>query len=157
MSTIATAALRTPWDCKWSRFGRMHNARPDAPIEGLWMCVYHNGIRRPIQASVCETCPHWEYEPPLERMRRQSSPKVSVESQAAAACPGVNQGEKRLEIATRVAAFVLAVVLAGLGFVVLTRPLAIPLTISLWMGALASFVLGVWGRFNRQGMPEESR
>ena len=156
MSTIAIATLQTPWDCKWSRFGRMQSARPHALVEGLWVCVYHDGVRRPIQASDCETCPHWEFEPPLERMRAQASPEISIESRAVAACPCVNRAEKRLEIGTRVAAFALAAVLAGLGFVVLTRPLAIPITIGLWMGALTSFLLGVWGRFNRRGMPEGS-
>jgi hypothetical protein len=156
MSTIATATLQTPWDCRWSRFGRMRSTRPDARVEGLWVCVYHNGERRPIDASVCEACPHWEYEPPLDRPSRQSSPEVPVESLAVAACPHVKQAGKRLEIGTRVVALALAALLAGMGFVVLTRPLAFPLTISLWMGALASFLLGVWGRFNRQGTPEES-
>ena len=62
MSRIAIATLQTPWDCKWSRFGRMHSARPDARVEGLWVCVHGDGVRRPIDASTCETCPYWEYE-----------------------------------------------------------------------------------------------
>jgi hypothetical protein len=43
-----------------------------------------------------------------------------------------------------------------MGFVTLTRPLAIPLTISLWMGAVTSFLFGVWGRFNRRGLGDQS-
>ena len=39
MSTIAIATLQTPWDCKWSRFGRMQSARPDAPVEGFFVGV----------------------------------------------------------------------------------------------------------------------
>jgi hypothetical protein len=65
MSKTATATLQTPWDCKWSRFGRMRATRT-APAEGLWVCLQADGsTRRPIAASQCETCPHWEYEPPV--------------------------------------------------------------------------------------------
>ena len=97
MSRIAIATLQTPWDCKWSRFGRMHSARPDALVEGLWVCVHGDGVRRPIDASRCETCPYWEFEPPLERMRAQASPAISTEPRAVAAGPCVNHAEKRLE------------------------------------------------------------
>ena len=38
----------------------------------------------------------------------------------------------------------------------LARPLAVPLTIILWMGALTSFWLGVRGRFNRRGRSQDS-
>jgi hypothetical protein len=68
MSKIAIATLQTPWDCKWSRFGRMRSRGPNTAAEGLWVCVYGNAARRPIHASECETCPYWEYEPPLERL-----------------------------------------------------------------------------------------
>ena len=156
MSRIAIATLQTPWDCKWSRFGRMHSARPDARVEGLWVCVHDNGVRRPIDASTCETCPYWEYEVPLARFNHGSSPEVSVQSHDIPACPYESRAEKRLAIGTRVAVLGLAVLLAGMGFVVLARPLAVPLTIILWMGALTSFWLGVWGRFNRRGMSQDS-
>jgi hypothetical protein len=158
MSRIAIATLQTPWDCKWSRFGRMRTTRPGIAVEGLWVCVYGNAGRRPIEESVCATCPNWEYEPSAGRMAVPgANTDVSAESTCAvAACPHINRAEKRLEIGTRVSAFALAVLLAGMGFVVLTLPFAIPLTISLWMGAVASFFLGVWGRFNRRDMREES-
>ena len=68
MSTIAIATLQTPWDCKWSRFGRMAERQPERSAEGLWVCVYSDGSRRPIQEWECETCPHWEYEPPQARV-----------------------------------------------------------------------------------------
>ena len=112
MNTIATATLQTPWDCKWSRFGQMRSARPDARAEGLWVCVYPNGVRRPIDASECETCPYWEYESPIERT---SQPRPDAPDQSAVAgCPGVSRAAKRV-----------------------------------------SFLLGAWGRFNRD-MREES-
>jgi hypothetical protein len=144
MSKIATATLQTPWDCKWSRFGRIRSTNPAKPAEGLWVCVYNNTPRLPITASACETCPHWEYEDPIAR------------AAAVATCSPACQNEKRLEIGVRVAALVLAAVLAATGVAVLTRPLAIPLTIALWMGAVTSFLLGIWGNFNRRFMPTQS-
>jgi hypothetical protein len=136
----------------------MRTTRPGTVVEGWWVCVYGNAGRRPIDESECATCPYWEYEPAFGRRvaGRGVDADVSAQSTSAAACPHINRGEKRLEIGTRVAAFALAVLLAGMGFVVLTFPFAIPLTISLWMGAVASFFLGVWGRFNRRDMCEES-
>ena len=77
MSTIAIAVLQTPWDCKWSRFGRMRRAGADRPAEGLWVCVHGNAAGRPIDASVCETCPHWEYEPPLEALARRADSETA--------------------------------------------------------------------------------
>jgi hypothetical protein len=53
----------------------------------------------------------------------------------------------------RVVTLVLAVVFAGTGFVALTRPLSIPLTIGLWFGALTCFLLAIWGSFNRPSRP----
>jgi hypothetical protein len=64
MSQTATAVLQTPWDCRWSRFGRIHASRR-APAEGLWVCAYPDGTRRSIVPSECETCSHFEYESPF--------------------------------------------------------------------------------------------
>jgi hypothetical protein len=57
-----------------------------------------------------------------------------------------------LEAATRVETFlarlvmlVMAASIAYLGYSVITRPLAIPLAIVLWLGATAIFFLGIWG------------
>jgi hypothetical protein len=144
MSEIATATLQTPWDCKWSRFGRIRSTNPAKPAEGLWVCIYNNTPRLPVTASDCETCPHWEYQDPIAC------------AAAVAACSPACRHEERLETGTRVAALVLATVLAATGGAVLTRPLAIPLTISLWMGALGSFLLGIWGTFNRRSLPTHS-
>ena len=47
-----------------------------------------------------------------------------------------------------VARLVMIVMAAGIaytGYSVITRPLAIPVAIVLWLGAAASFCLGLWG------------
>jgi hypothetical protein len=116
--------------------------------------VYRDGARRAIQTSECETCPHFEYEAPTATERPVAW--TIAEERGVAACAHPTSAERRLEIGIRVVALALAVVFAATGFVVLTRPLAIPLTIGLWMGALTSFLLGIWGNFNRRSLPVES-
>lgn len=153
MSTIAIAPLQTPWDCKWSRFGRVH-ASADAPAEGLWVCL-HDGTRRSIHPLACETCAHFEYESPFFRPSEQRV-TTTIAQERVTACARLNRTEKRLEIGVRVVALALAAVFAGTGFVLLTRPLAIPLTISLWLCAAPCFLLGIWGNFNRKAMPDRS-
>jgi hypothetical protein len=46
----------------------------------------------------------------------------------------------------RLVMIVMAAGIAFLGYSIITRPLAIPLAIVLWLGATAIFFLGVWGR-----------
>jgi hypothetical protein len=41
-----------------------------------------------------------------------------------------------------------AVILIGLGTTLLTRPLAIPVTIAFWLGAVALAFLGIFGDFS---------
>jgi hypothetical protein len=122
--------------------------------------VYPDGnTRHAIEAPQCETCAHWEYESPFAPPAGRS-PAVAAttvrRAPAVAAGPRLSRAEKRTELGTRVAALALAVIFAATGFVVLTRPLAIPLTISLWIGALTCFLLGIWGQFNRRFLPDKS-
>lgn len=52
----------------------------------------------------------------------------------------------RLEtFAARLVMIVMAAAVAYTGYSVITRPLAIPLAIILWLGATAIFFLGIWG------------
>jgi hypothetical protein len=69
-----------------------------------------------------------------------------------------------LETVTRVETFlarlVMLVMAAGIaytGYSVITRPLAIPLAIVLWLGAAAMFFLGVWGKLPPATDPHEGR
>jgi hypothetical protein len=146
MARTATATLQTPWDCKWSRFGQVRAEGLKGRAEGLWVCVYPDeSTRRPIGVSECETCPHWEYNPP-----------ATAHAATVGACPAMTRTDQRIEVGVRVAALVTAIVLAAMGFAVLTRPLAVPLTITLWIGAASCFMLGIWGRFNRRSLPVRS-
>ena len=69
-----------------------------------------------------------------------------------------------LETVTRVETFlarlvmlVMAASIAYIGYSVITRPLAIPLAIVLWLGAAAMFFLGVWGKLPPTTDPHEGR
>jgi hypothetical protein len=57
----AAATLHTPWDCRWSRFGKRTAG------ETFWMCTFP-ALRIPIGPSDCETCPYWDFLPPLEAL-----------------------------------------------------------------------------------------
>ena len=69
-----------------------------------------------------------------------------------------------LETVTRVETFfarvvmlVMAASLAYTGYAVITRPLAIPLAIALWLGATAMFFLGIWGKLPPATDPHDGR
>jgi hypothetical protein len=69
-----------------------------------------------------------------------------------------------LETVTRVetclARLVMLAMAAGVaytGYSVITRPLAIPLAIVLWLGATAMFFLGIWGKLPQATDPHEGR
>lgn len=69
-----------------------------------------------------------------------------------------------LETVTRVERFfarlvmlVMAAAVAYTGYSVITRPLAIPLAIVLWLGATAMFFLGVWGKLPPATDPRDGR
>ena len=70
----------------------------------------------------------------------------------------------RLETVTRIETFLARLVMllmaAGVAFTgywVITRPLAIPLAIVLWLGATAMFFLGIWGTLPAAKGPHDGR
>ena len=66
--------------------------------------------------------------------------------------------ETIIRVETFLARLVMLLLAAGVaytGFVVITRPLAIPLAISLWLGATAMFFLGIWGPLPKATDPHE--
>jgi hypothetical protein len=69
-----------------------------------------------------------------------------------------------LETVTRVETFfarlvmlAMAAAIAYTGYSLITRPLAIPLAIVLWLGATAMFFLGIWGKLPPATDPHEGR
>src|SRR5687768_700426 len=135
MADIADAILHTPWDCRWSRFARRTTS--DQTRGSLWVCV-HAGSRVAIAEADCTSCPYFEYQPPLEGAldRVKACERAAKERSA-----------RQVQGGIRVSLFVLAVIFAGCGFVVLTTPVAVPFPITLWFGAALSFMAGVFGNF----------
>ena len=92
-----------------------------------------------LSEADCERCPFWEYQPPVEGAAdRANACERSLATHRAA---------RHVETGVRLSLFVMAVIFAACGVVVLTRPLAVPLAISLWFGAVTSLMLGLWGNF----------
>lgn len=62
----------------------------------------------------------------------------------------------RLEVFfARLVMIVMAAGIAYIGYSVITRPLAIPLAIMLWLGAAAIFFLGLWGPLPQAPAPTQ--
>jgi hypothetical protein len=60
-------------------------------------------------------------------------------------------------VLARLVMLVMAAAVAYTGYSVITRPLAIPLAIVLWLGATAMFFLGIWGKLPPATDPHEGR
>jgi hypothetical protein len=57
----------------------------------------------------------------------------------------------------RLVMLVMAASIAYTGYTLITRPLAIPVAIVLWLGATAIFFLGMWGRLPEATDPHDRR
>ena len=142
MADAANATLHSPWDCRWSRFARRTRARATTRQQtggSLWECV-HADSRVPINEADCAACPLWEYQPTGDGALDQA--KVCERA-------AIDRSARQIEGSIRVSLIVIAVTFAACGFVVLTHPLAVPFTISMWLGAAMSFMAGVFGNFRR--------
>jgi hypothetical protein len=115
MARTAIATLQTAWDCRWSR-PAFHVERPAGikHLEETWVCT-RDGQPHAIDPHDCETCPLFEMEP------------VGV-APAAAQTPTTTVSAPSL-VAPRH--------LTSVGLSILTTPLALPLTLTLWVTAAA--------------------
>jgi hypothetical protein len=98
----------------------------------------HTGSRVPITEADCASCPFWEYQPTGEGALEQAK---TCERAAK------DRSARQIEVSIRVSLFVIAAGFAACGFIVLTTPLAVPFTITMWLGAAMSFMAGVFGSF----------
>ncbi len=135
MADAANATLHTPWDCRWSRFARRTTG--EQIRRNLWECE-HSGSRVAISEADCASCPYFEYEPPFEAAR--DVPKACARAAR-------ERSVRQIQGGIRVSLFVLAAIFFACGFVVLTSPLVVPFTITMWLGAAMSFMAGVFGNF----------
>jgi hypothetical protein len=136
----------TVWDCRWSRPGHRITGVSDAlQPESLWVCV-RDDDRRDVSDEECARCSRWE--PALVAaapVAMHASPLALLVAhgieQTATAAP---MSAEALQLAGYRAVLVLtAIAIIALGLVVLTSPLAVFFTISLWMVAAVLVALAV--------------
>jgi hypothetical protein len=150
MSSTAIATLQTAWDCRWSRPGhRVTGIEDRLQPETLWVCV-RDGDRRCISTEECEECPHWEADAALTvrvPVNIHFSDALSVAAPAAEEWPLPMTAGEFQAIGVRTVMVLIALGIIAVGFTFLTSPLAVPLTIAMWLGAGAIAGLAVFGRF----------
>ena len=149
MSSTAIATLQTTWDCRWSRPGhRVTGVADDLQPETPWVCV-RNGARECINTEECEECPHWEADP-VHTVRVPVDIHFSLAGRAADAEAAwvrpLTAGELQA-VGFRSVLVLIAIGVVAVGFTLLTSPLAVPLTIAMWLGAAAIIGLVVFGQF----------
>jgi len=137
MARTAIAVLQPVWDCRWSQPGHRLSGVVDAlQPESVWVCV-RDGNRRNVSEDECQACPSWQL---------NSDNAVLASSGASIAAPARQESIDVLAVSVRALLAVIALALFALGFSILTSLLAIPVTVTLWMGAVAFAALAVWWR-----------
>jgi len=131
MARIAIATLQNGWDCRWSRPD--DTGGPASPTGESVVCD-RTGVQRRVSLAECEGCVHWELAPrPTETVAlAAASPH---EPPSLLEPPSLTS--RALYIATCVAIAGAAVILVVAGLTILTTPLAIPLTVTLFLCAAA--------------------
>jgi hypothetical protein len=126
MATTAIAVLQEVWNCRWSRPGYHLASLSDAQQpESTWVCV-RDGHDRDVGEAECRTCAQWAPVPGTSadaRLIRHVAAAGHVTAQAV------------LAWSTRGVLAATAVLFIGLGVITLTGPLAVPLTVALWLCA----------------------
>lgn len=129
MARIAIATLQNGWDCRWSRPDG--NAGPASPTGESVVCD-RTGVQRRVSLAECEGCVHWEY-------AHRPYETVAVAAASLHEPPSLPERpsltSRALYVATWVAIAGAAVILIVAGLTILTTPLAIPLTVALFLGA----------------------
>jgi hypothetical protein len=134
MASVALVRLQPVCDCRWSRPGRRLTGVADAlQPESAWVCVREGG-RRNISETECLTCPHSELDAAVSGTwgRSATLPRAAF------------SGEQLLWSMTRVLLVLTAALFAAIGVVTLTGPVAVPVTVTLWLCAAAFAGLAVF-------------
>jgi hypothetical protein len=151
MARTAIATLQPVWDCRWSRPGhRLDGVTEALQPESRWVCVRETH-RHNVTDDQCQTCAHWE----MSAEAYGGDTLVASPAGAAlvatpvVATPAI--AEQVLVTSMRAVMAMTAALLFGSGFAVLTGPLMIPVTVSLWMCAAGLVGLAAFGRFGDHG------
>lgn len=143
MARIAIATIQNGWDCRWSRPD--DHAGPTSPGGESVVCE-RTGVQRRVSLAECETCVHWEFAhkvPETVALAAASlhEPHLLTESPSLAA--------RGLYLATWMAIVATAVLLIAGGLAILTSPLAIPVTVTLFLSAAALVGFACTGQLPR--------
>ena len=146
MNTTAIATRQSPWDCKFSGAGYgAQGVTARRRPETLWVCL-RRATPVPIVESDCETCPDWEYRDPAEpALHRTAAIVEGITTGAAIPQQGAIRHRILAGAAVRALTIAIAMLLFGLGYTLLTRPLMVPVTIGIWLGAAVAVGLAIWG------------
>jgi hypothetical protein len=131
MSRIAIATLQNGWDCRWSRPD--DNPGPTSSASESVVCE-RTGVQRRVSLAECEGCVHWEF--------AHSAPETVAMAAASLHEPVLlmeppSLMSRGLYLATWVAIVATAALLIAGGLTILTTPLAIPITVTLFLSAAA--------------------
>lgn len=141
MARIAIATLQNGWDCRWSRPDP--DAEPASQADDTVVCE-RTGVQRRVSLAECEGCPHWAfaYQP------TESVSAVSLQdTQVLFAPPSLTS--RALYLATWLAIAAAAATLIAAGLTILTTPLAIPISVALFLSAAALVGFGCSGYLPR--------
>jgi hypothetical protein len=143
---MATATVHTVWDCRWSRPGHHITGIADAlQPETTWVCVREGG-RAAICEDDCARCSRWE---PLTAMAALATTHSgAIFSDHGAETALVPRVSAPARVTLRAVLLILAVGFVAIGVSVLTAPLMVPFTVTLWLCAAAFAGLAVFGRFS---------
>ena len=145
----ATATVQTAWNCRWSRPGHRITGLSDAAQpENVWVCA-RGGERRSVSDDECARCSGWEafgmtIAPAVVFPRSHS---ILVEAPPLAVTTPITRSELA-PVALRTVLVLIAVFFVAVGVAILTRPLAIPFTVALWLCAAGSLGAAAFGRLS---------
>lgn len=136
MGRIAIATLQSGWDCRWA----VDEPRQlfDGGTKDSVTCT-RDGEPHQVQLSTCETCAQWELRDadrsPGLQTRRASATAVAAPALAHAA--RARQARFLVYLLTWALVVASAASLVAMGLVILSTPLAIPVTVLLFLSAAA--------------------
>ncbi len=154
---MATAAvMQTEWNCRWSRAGHRITGLAEAvQPESLWVCT-RDGGRHSVGDEDCARCARWEPLTTATAALAFVAPFHSVLTVANAAVPAPPRltADDVAQHAFRAVLVLIALGFFAIGFAILTSPLAVPITIGLWLIAAIPLGFAAFGRFSPGGNPD---
>ncbi len=143
---MATATLQTVWDCRWSRPGHHITGVSEAlQPETTWVCT-RDGDRRAVCGDECVSCSRWEPLAADAAIQLSNLRGAIFGDRVIEEAPAPTETEVA-RAALRAVLVVTALAFVAIGVTVLTDPLYVPMTITLWLCGAAMLGLAAFGEF----------